>query len=166
MGSLVTVDFRRAHAEDWRQRARIGAVSGLAGGAAFAIVQALDMRAFRYQANDYMLLGGLIGRSQTSSRRIGIAIHTVNSAALGAMYGLTTVGVTRIPGTAKGIIFGLIENTMLYPVVLLEGRHPLIKSGELPSFRTWTAYTQETLRHVAFGAVTGAMYSTLSKRRT
>jgi hypothetical protein len=144
----------------------IGAVAGLAGGAAFAIVQALDMRAFGYQANDYTLLGGLIGRSRTSSRRIGIAIHTVNSAALGAIYGLTTVGDTRIPGPAKGIIFGLIENTMLYPVVLLEGRHPLIKSGELPSFRTWTAYTQETLRHVAFGAATGAMYSTLSKRRT
>jgi len=152
------------HRNGWRCRLRDGAISGLAGGAAFALVQELDQRAFRYPANDYLLLGGMFGLSIASSRRIGIALHVVNSAALGGVYALTTAKVTGIPAPAKGVIFALLENTALYPALLLERRHPLIKSGKLVSYFNWKAFTQEMLRHVAFGAVTGAIHSKLSKR--
>lgn len=155
-----------SHRDSWRRRAWIGAISGLVGGAAFAVLQELDLRVFRYPADDLMLLGGMFGQTESSSRSIGMGLHALNSAALGAVYGVTTTNVADLPGPAKGIIFALIENTVLYPAFLMEERHPLIKSGKLPSYRCRTAFIQETLRHIAFGAATGACFSWLRKRAT
>lgn len=149
--------------DGWR-RARIGAVSGLAGGAAFAVTQEVDLRLFRYPSDDYLLLGGLSGRRRPTARRIGMVVHAVNSAAVGAVYGLSAANVSRLPGPVKGVVFAMIENAILYPAFLIEDQHPLIKSGDLPSYRTWVAFTQEVLRHLAFGAATGAAYVRLHDR--
>lgn len=149
----------------WRRRAWIGAVSGLAGGAAFALMQEFDIRAFRNPSDDYLLLGGPFGGGRSTTRRIGIALHAVNSASVGTVYGITIGNLTNLSGPAKGIVFALVENAVLYPAFLMEERHPLIMSGVLPSYRTWTAFTQEVLRHVAFGWVAGAVYSRLVGRR-
>lgn len=147
----------------WALRARNGAISGFAGGIAMAIVQELDLRAFRYCTDDFLLLGGAFGATGSAARRIGIGVHALNSTAVGAVYGLTAANVSRLPGPMKGMIFAMIENATLYPVLLLEDRHPLVTSGELASYRSWTAFTQEVLRHLAFGAATGAVYALMCR---
>ena len=131
-----------------------------------AAFQELDMRLFRYAADDFVLLGGVFGGDRSRSRRIGAAIHVVNSAAVGTVYALTAANVSTLPGPVKGVIFAMIENTLLYPVLLAENRHPLIRSGDLVSYRTKTAFVQEALRHVIYGVVTGAMYERLIQRRS
>lgn len=152
--------------ERWLSQARAGAIAGLAGGAAMAACQELDMRLFRYASDDFVLLGGVFGGDRKTSRRIGAAVHVINSGAVGAVYALTAANVSTLRGPVKGVIFAMIENTLLYPVLLAEDRHPLIRSGELVSYRTRTAFTQEALRHVIYGAVTGAVYARAIKRRS
>ncbi len=129
-----------------------------------AVCQAIDMRAFRFASDDFVLLGGVFGKSRKTSRRIGMVMHTANSAAVGMVYALTAASVSTLPGLVKGIIFAMIENAVLYPLLLAENRHPLIKSGELVSYRSTTAFTQEVLRHIVFGAVTGAVHARLTRR--
>lgn len=129
-----------------------------------AVCQEVDMRVSRNQADDFVLLGGVFGHDRQASRRIGAAIHVVNSAAVGAVYALTAANVSPLPGPVKGVIFALIENTLLYPVLLSENRHPLIRSGQLVSYRTPTAFGQEVLRHIVYGAVTGAVHARAVKR--
>ncbi|MBA2247169.1 MAG: hypothetical protein H0W23_03495 [Chloroflexia bacterium] len=143
---------------------RDGAIAGLAGGAAMAVCQEIDMRVFRYPSDDFVLLGGVFGKNRGTSRRIGMVMHTVNSAAVGTVYGLTAANVSSLPGPVKGIVFALIENTVLYPLLLAENRHPAIKSGLLVTYRSKTAFAQEVLRHIVFGAVTGAIYARLTRR--
>lgn len=121
------------------------------------------MRLFRNAADDFVLLGGVLGRDRQTSRRIGAAIHVVNSAAVGAVYALTAANVSTLPGPVKGVIFAMIENTLLYPLLLAENRHPLVRSGQLVSYRTRIAFIQEVLRHIVYGAVTGAVYAIVVK---
>lgn len=164
MTSLRTGRGMVSGQDSWRRRASVGAVSGLAGGAAFAVAQEIDLRLLRYPTDDYLLLGGLSGRRGPTARRIGMALHAANSVAVGAVYGLSAANVSRLPGPVKGIVFAMIENAILYPAFLFEDRHPLIESGDLPSYRTGIAFTQEVLRHLAFGAATGAAFERLHDR--
>lgn len=129
-----------------------------------AACQELDMRLFRYPSDDFVLLGGVFGGDRRSSRRIGAAMHVVNSAAVGAVYALTAARVSTLPGPVKGVAFATIENILLYPLLLAESRHPSIRSGALVSYRTKTAFTQEALRHIVYGAVVGSVHARLSAR--
>lgn len=131
-----------------------GAVAGVAGGLAYAVVMAIDLRVFRYDADDYLLLGGAVGCPGSASV-IGKGIHLVNSAILGIAF--ERLAYRRLPwaGTVNGMVFASVENALLYPILAAERHHPLIRSGDLASYWNATAFAQSVGRHLAYGAVAG-----------
>lgn len=149
----------------WTSHRRIsGATAGIAGGAAYAIAMAADLRVCRYDADDYALLGGAFGLGPRKARLAGRGIHLVNSAVLGTVFERIAYRQLPFTGALNGVIFASVENAALYPVLIGERFHPLIKSGDLPSYLTPTAFAQSVVRHVAYGAVCGWTLDRLLKR--
>jgi hypothetical protein len=136
-------------------------LAGLAGGAAYLAEQYLDQRLLRRSGDDLKLLGMLATRRDPAWRIGGLGMHTFNSVALALVYaGLVR---NRLPGSPmlRGFILGQIENAALFPLVplILDRYHPAIRSGDLERFGTPTYALQSLLRHVAYGAVLGAVYA-------
>ncbi len=140
--------------------ARRAVLAGLAGGAAYLAEQAIDQRVLRRPGDDLKLLGMLATRRDPAWRIAGLAMHTFNSAALALVY--AGFMRNRLPGSpmTRGFLLGQIENTALFPLVplILDRYHPAIRSGELAAFGNPTYALQSLLRHVAYGAVLGAVY--------
>lgn len=136
-------------------RATAGALAGAAASLAYAIEQELDLRVFRHNVDDLTLIGRLVTKNRRVIRPVGLAIHLLNGATLGIVY--ETLARDRLPGppAVRGICFSLLENTLLYPLALLENRHPGIRDGILSRYWNAPAFTQETIRHVVFGVVLG-----------
>lgn len=146
-----------------RGRAQRGAVAGLVGGAAFAATMAIDQRVSGCRADDYRLLAdfGPLARWWPVAGRV---IHATNSAAVGAAY---SIAVDRLygPGWLRGVTFAMIENTVLWPAMIVFDRvHPAITSGRLPRYNQPVPALLEVIRHVAFGAALGVMYDRLPWR--
>ncbi|MDQ3539358.1 MAG: hypothetical protein M3440_01610 [Chloroflexota bacterium] len=141
-----------------------GATAGAAGGAAYAATMAADLRLFRYNADDYLLLGGAVGLRPGPASRVGKGIHLVNSIALGMLF--ERLAYHRLPYSAavNGAVFATVENAVLYPVFIVEHLHPLIRSGDLPSYKNGAAFTQSVVRHLAYGAIAGWTLDFVLKR--
>jgi hypothetical protein len=141
-----------------------GAGAGVAAAAVYALEQELDLRLFQHNADDLILVGGLVTSDRARARRIGLMCHLFNGATLGAVY--ATSLQQRLPGTpvTRGIIFAMAENLGLYPLALLEERHPAIRNGLLARYWNRTAFSQSILRHVAFGVVLGPLTARLLRR--
>lgn len=140
----------------WTKREKVaGAAAGVAGGAAYAAIMAADLHLFRYNVDDYLLLGGALGLRSPVASRVGKGIHILNSAVLGILF--ERLAYRRLPYSAavNGAIFATIENAVLYPVFIVEHLHPLIRSGDLASYRSGAAFAQSVVRHLAYGVVTG-----------
>jgi hypothetical protein len=85
---------------------------------------------------------------------------------LAALYGAIE---HRIPGPPwlKGILFANVENAILYPITVLEDRHPAIRDGQVDRYFNWPAFWQSVPRHVAYGVVVGSLYDRIhSAQRT
>lgn len=144
------------------RRVGAGMLAGLAGGAAFAAVMKLDIAISGQPVDDFKLIGGF-GPTRDRWRASGPMIHAVNSVALGALYALV-VDHLRGPGWLRGLTFALIENTLLWPVIIvLDSVHPAIRAGELPPFHRPWPFVAENLRHAAYGLVLGALYERLGR---
>jgi hypothetical protein len=148
-----------------RDQATSGAIAGAAASLAYAIEQEIDLRAFHHYADDLTMLGGLITDDRRVRRSIGLVLHLLNGTVAGTVY--ATLLYHRLPGSppVRGIIFGLAENTILYPLALLEDKHPAIRKGTLAPYWNLSAFTQETLRHVVFGIVLGSATERLLNRK-
>lgn len=147
-----------------RRRATAGAVAGMAAALAYAIEQEFDLRLFHHNADDLTLVGRPVTSNQRAIRPVGLAIHLTNGASLGVVY--ATLARDRLPGSPamRGIWFALLENTLLYPLALLEDRHPGVRDGTLDRYWNVTAFIQESIRHVFFGAVLGSVTHRLLPR--
>jgi hypothetical protein len=143
--------------------ARAVAISGLAAGAAFVAVLEADLRLTGRNVDDLIVLGRPLVRDPKRARMVGGAIHTANSLLLASLY--AAIG-HRIPGPPwlKGIVFANVENVILYPVTVLEDRHPAIRDGQVDRYFNWPAFWQSVPRHVAYGAVLGSLYNRLALR--
>lgn len=149
----------------WTLRGTIGGASaGVAGGIAYAIVMAADLRLFRYNADDYLLLGGAFGLGPRRAALAGRGIHLANSAALGIVFERIAYRQLPFRPVVNGIVFASVENAALYPVLIAERLHPLIRSGDLPSYQHPAAFAQSVVRHVAYGAVCGWALDRILKR--
>lgn len=145
------------------QRSAAGAVAGLIAGAAFLLAMALDIALTRYRSNDLRLLSGIVPGFGRLWPVLGTVIHLVNGAALGAVYAHIEDRFSG-PGWFKGIAFGLVENALLWPVIVMLDRvHPDIRAGTLPKFNRATPFLQEVFRHVVYGAVLGWVYEGLRR---
>ncbi len=134
-----------------------GTSAGVAGGIAYAGAMFADLRLFDQNADDFLLLGGAFGLSPKAVAAAGKGTHLLNSAMMGVA--LERLAYRQLPfsGPVNGAIFALAENAILYPVLIAEERHPLIRSGDLASYWNGRALAQSVVRHIAFGAVAGWM---------
>lgn len=140
--------------------ARAAAVSGLVAGTAFALALEADLRLTGRNVDDLLILGWPIVQDRVNARRVGLALHLVNSVALAELYAAVH---HMIPGPTwlRGVVFASVENVALYPVTLLEDRHPAIRTGQVDRYFTWPAFWQSVPRHIVYGAVVGALYEKL-----
>lgn len=138
-------------------------VSGLVAGVAFLLVMEADLRLTGRNVDDLIILGRPMVRNPEQARRVGLAIHMVNSVGLAQLYRLVE---DRLPGSPwlKGTIFANVENSLLYPVTYLEDLHPAVRDGQVDRYFSWPAYWQSVPRHVAYGAVLGSLYARLTRR--
>lgn len=144
------------HSHTWiRNEGLAGLLAGAAGGAAYAATMAADLRLLQYNANDYLLLGGALGLRPQAASRVGKGIHAVNSVALGMLFERFVYRRLPYSPAVNGAIFATIENAVLYPLLIVEHLHPLIRNGELPSYWNGTAFAQAVARHLAYGACAG-----------
>lgn len=146
------------------RRLAAGSVTGVIAAAAYALEQEIDRRLLRHNVDDLALLGRLLTDDRARCRLLGLGMHLVNGAVLGALY--AAVAHDRLPGPPwmRGTAAALIENIALYPLALLEDRHPGIRDGHLDRYWTGTAFVQQHLRHIAFGVVLGPMTERLLAR--
>ena len=136
---------------------KAASLAGLFAGVAYAATAEIDNRISRQNLDDLKLLGRLVVRNPTHAKLAGIPIHLINSISLATLYSL----VRRfIPGNGamQGMFFATVENTLLYPVASLEGRHPGIRRGEIDRYFTLKAYLLSIPRHLVFGATLGLLY--------
>jgi hypothetical protein len=134
-----------------------GIIAGIAGGVAFAAVMQADIAISGRRVDDFKLLAGW-GPLRDHEHIAGPAIHLINSASLGALYALVNERLVG-PGWLRGLTFATAENLTLWPVIILLDRiHPAIGDGSLPEYNHAWPFIAESVRHLAFGLVLGALY--------
>jgi hypothetical protein len=145
--------FRRAEIID--PKAVVG--SGLVAGAAFVAVLEVDVRLTGRNVDDLVILGRPFIADAKHARIIGGVIHALNSVALAALYAMVE---PRLPGPpwVRGVLFANIENSILYPITMFEDHHPAVRDGLVDRYFNWPAFWQSVPRHIAYGAVLGALY--------
>jgi hypothetical protein len=141
--------------------AKAVAISGLAAGAAFVAVLEADLRLTGRNVDDLLVLGRPLVKDPKHARTVGCVIHAVNSLVLASLYAAIE---HRMPGPPwlKGIVFANVENMILYPVTVLEDRHPAIRDGQVDRYFNWPAFWQSVPRHVAYGVVLGTLHGRMS----
>jgi uncharacterized membrane protein YagU involved in acid resistance len=125
----------------------IGALAGLAGGVVFGILMhAMDMIG---------MVGGLVGAEGVAA---GWAVHLVNSAIIGAVFGLlaarfrgagSLVGV----GVAYGIAWWVLGALLIMPLWM-----------GMPALEVGAMQFYSLAGHMMYGAVTGLAWFGLVKR--
>jgi hypothetical protein len=140
--------------------ARAAAVSGLVAGAAFALTLEAHLRLTGRNVDDLLILGWPIVQDRVNARRVGLALHLVNSVVLAELYAAVH-HVIPGPTWLRGVVFASVENVALYPVTLLEDHHPAIRAGQVDRYFTWPAFWQSVPRHIVYGAVLGTLYEKL-----
>ncbi|HEX3721973.1 MAG TPA: DUF6789 family protein [Nitrolancea sp.] len=151
---------------DTRDEAERGALAGMVGALAMLVVMMVDLALTRRKTNDLRLLAGMVPGGRRAWPVVGTFMHVINGGALGALFGRIHHG---LPGPAwmRGVIFGLVENILLWPVIIvLDHVHPGIKRGELERFNRPIPFLIELMRHVIFGAVLGAAFDFLTPIKT
>lgn len=138
-----------------------GAVAGLA----FVAEMALELRLLDHETDDLRLLGGTFVRDRKAARGLGLLLYLGASVNLGILY--AALARDRLPGPPwlRGVLFANAENAALYPLALLENRHPAIKRGELDRYWHPVAFLQSIPRHVAYGVVLGTLDDRLRAAR-
>ena len=143
---------------------RAVSLAGAAAGVAYVAAMEVDLRLVGHNADDLVLLGRpLVGKRRGWARLAGVPVHFVNAVGLALAYAVAAH--RRLPGPPwlRGIVFASVENALLYPLTILEDRHPGIRDGQLDRYWTWTAFLQSVPRHVAYGAVLGFVYERLRR---
>jgi hypothetical protein len=134
-----------------RTRTLRGALAGATAAAVWAAQQPLDRRAFGIAYDDADLLGRLVARGR-AVYPVGLALHLLNGALLGALYANVRSSLP-VPAALRGPLAGLVEHVATWP-----GTAALARIDELP--RLWgsgRAFAQAAWRHVLFGAVLGEL---------
>jgi len=131
--------------------------AGLVSGAAFLVAQTIDRSIVRNKVDDRVLLGRLLPVPPSRATAFGTAMHLANSVIFSTVFRLVGRDLLSGPMWWRGVVFATVENTLLYPIAIFEDFHPALRDGQMDSFQSWTAFAQETWRHVVLGAVLGAL---------
>ncbi|MDQ2682436.1 MAG: hypothetical protein M3Y37_02810 [Chloroflexota bacterium] len=138
-------------------------LAGTTAGSAYVLCQEIDNRLSGQNLDDLVLLGRPFVDDPGKAKLAGVPIHLFNSVALASLFPI----VRRVlPGgrVTQGISFALIENTVLYPVAVLENMHPAVRNGEVDRYFSLKAFLLSLPRHVAYGATLGLLYDRFAER--
>ena len=128
------------------------AAAGAVAATAWALLEPLDRRLFRYDYSDIAVVGKFVTRGP-AWRPIGLALHVVNGAAFGLAY--------REAKHRRGwsaLRLAMLEHVALYPLsALVDRSHPARGSAGVPKLLTPRAFGQATVRHAVFGALLGRL---------
>ena len=141
-----------------------GALAGLVGGAAMASAAGLLAEAYGYDGwfQLKVIASLVLGPSAIGSAGfalipvlIGLAIHLVVAALLGALFGIVTRRILRLPSdfgmpAVTGLVFGLM--LWLGAYMVLPALAPQLMGIYAPAF---------IIQHIVYGTVTGLVYSVL-----
>ena len=128
------------------------ALAGAAAATAWALLEPLDRRAFRYGYSDVAVLGKLVTRGP-AWRPIGFALHAGN----GAIFGLAYHELKRTRGWSA-LDLALVEHVALYPLsALVDRHHPARGTDGVPKLIGLRPFGQATVRHALFGALLGKL---------
>ena len=128
------------------------AAAGAAAATAWALLEPLDRRLFRYDYSDVAVLGKLATRGR-AWQPVGLVLHAAN----GAAFGLAYREAKRRRGWSA-FRLAMLEHLALYPLsALVDRRHPARGSFGIPKLLTPRAFSQATLRHAVFGALLGRL---------
>lgn len=150
---------------DTHDEAERGALAGMIGALAMLGAMALDLTLTKRKTNELRMLAGMVPGGRKAWPVVGTAIHVVNGGVLGALFGRVHHG---LPGPAwmRGVIFGLVENVLLWPaVIVLDHINPAVKRGDIEPFNRPVPFLEELFRHAVFGAALGATYQLLTPRK-
>lgn len=159
-----------------RSALRDGILPGVGASAAYLLEQELDRRVVSNRYDDLLLWGGFLSRTPARQRIYGLMVHCFLGIGLAGAFSLVDARISLLAKTsrppsiaavlrryaamplwARGLLFAQAENALLYPgVPLLNGLHPEVRTGRLPSLLTWRYFWVEVARHAAYGAVLGA----------
>ncbi len=98
-------------------------------------------------------------------KKASLPVHAVNSSALALLYAATAHDRLPAKPVLRGAVFATVENTLVFPLTLLEGRHPAVNNGQIDRYWSLRSYLWTIPRHVLYGAVVGAIYGRLRSRR-
>jgi hypothetical protein len=126
------------------------AAAGAAAATAWALLEPLDQRAFRYGYSDVALLGKFANRGPRW-RAAGLALHATN----GAVFGLAYHEISRRYGWSA-FRLAMLEHLALFPLsALVDRHHPARGRNGIPKLMSPRAFAQATVRHAVFGALLG-----------
>jgi hypothetical protein len=139
---------------DVRRTAR-GALAGAVAAGVWAAQSPLDQRVFGVPYLDQELLGKAVTRGP-AWHPVGVALHLLNGAVLGAAYAYVAPSLP-LPAWARGPAAGLAEHAATWPLTaLVDEHHPA--RDELPRLAgNGRALAQATWRHLLFGVVLGEL---------
>jgi hypothetical protein len=135
------------------RRSAQAALAGAAAAGAWALAEPSLRRLTRGHHNQARLIGGIVtprGRWEV----VGLGAHLANGATFGVAF--DRLGLR---GVRAGLVAAQAENLLLWPLTgVLDRLHPDVRSGVWPPMlRSPNSFAQETLGHVIFGAVLGAL---------
>ncbi len=133
------------------------ALAGAAAATAWGLLEPIDRRLFRCDYSDIALLGKTVTRGR-GWRPAGFAVHAVNGAIFGVVYGAVRRRLPVGPGKLA-VAMALAEHVTLYPLSYFVDRyHPARgEEGVPPLLTNGRAYMQATARHLLFGLVLGRL---------
>lgn len=139
-----------------------GALAGIPGGIAHAWVNEIDRKLFNYDTDDMVMVTGMFVKHRGPARRLGFLMHLGFAMAFGIGYAVVLNPRDKNDAVIRGIGAGLVENTVLWPLVApLDKHHPYIRAGRIDKFNHPIALVQANLRHIALGYAIGKSYPIL-----
>jgi hypothetical protein len=157
--------MKDSHRRSIRKRAIAGAIAGVPGGIAHALVNEIDRRVLNYDADDLLLVTGSFIGDKGKARTIGLFMHLGFAMAFGAAYAVVLNPKDDRDAVGRGIGAGLMENTILWPLVIpLDEHHPYIRDGRIDKFNHPISLLQANLRHIALGYGLGKTYPSILRR--
>jgi hypothetical protein len=132
--------------------------AGLAAGLAYLAAQEVDRRIVNPRSNDLILVGGLVTRRPSLWRPVGLLNHLLASVTFAMLFNWLVAPRLRGPYWLRGLLAFQTENATLWPLVLLiDGVHPAVKTGDMASLNRPVYFVQAVWRHLIFGLVLGAL---------
>lgn len=133
--------------------------AGGAAATAFLATTYLDSKLSSHPYNDLKLVGQMFTTKSPLWQIQGLAGHYGFATVMALLYARYAYRLLPGPGWLRGLLFMQIENNALYVLApLLDKIHAGEKAGQLPPLANLKTYLGQTLRHVSFGLILGAIY--------